>query len=65
MEGTYGNILDFESRRLIHEFSDDRNAENEDDIFWLKIFVKETQSETDSYKFVAFFHLLEYFMVEW
>ena len=32
LEGTYGNILDFESRRLIHEFSDDRNAENEDDI---------------------------------
>ena len=32
LEGMYGNILDFESRRLIHEFSDDRNSENEDDI---------------------------------
>jgi DnaJ family protein C protein 11 len=32
LEGLYGNILDFESKRLVREFGDERNKENEDDI---------------------------------
>lgn len=32
LEGLYGNILDFESKRLVREFADERNKENEDDI---------------------------------